>query len=429
VAGAAACERDRALYQDACLRHCREAIAPRLAEVAGGRAPAERLVPLFRELSGEHARLLGFAGSPLRPPPPEHVFAMALQRLRAHHHLTSSIIGSSRPAAELRAGVWCSIFTHDLRAYESDLYESLDEVPTLITGPTGTGKELVARTIAHSRYVPCDSRGRLAAPGEAPYHPVNLAAMSSSLIESELFGHARGAFTGATEERPGFFDCGAGETLLLDEIGEIDLPLQVKLLRVLQTRRFFPVGSRKERPLSARLLCATHRDLAARVEEGAFRQDLFYRICADWITTPSLRAQLDDCPGDRPLLVRFIADRMAGPTRGEALALRTDRWIESHLPARYPWPGNVRELEVCVRSVMMRGTYTPARAGAGDGCDPLRDVRALTLSLSDLVRRYTTAVYAETGNISETARRLGVERQAVRGKIDRELLERMRGGR
>ena len=436
AAGAAASDADLAVYQDACFWLLYDACAERLQAIAERRGPSDLPAVLHDEIAGEHERLLGLPalfGRVCRLSP-EHVFSCFLQMRRAYHFISTSLLGSSRPAAELRADVWRSIFTDDLRSYVYQLYERLVDVPTLITGPTGTGKELAARAIGLSPYVPFAAEAqRLAADPEAGYHPLNLAVMSASLLESELFGHARGAFTGAVDERRGWLDCGPGETVFLDEIGELDPAIQIKLLRVLQTRVFQPVGGREDHRFSGRLVAATHRDLEARIQEGAFREDFFYRICSDWIVTPSLRRQLDDTPGDLGLLVQLIADKVAGPAQGEALAKKTVRWIEANLPAGYAWPGNVRELEGYVRSMMMRGRCRPVRACRAHAAAPARPqdddaFRKLLegrLSLDEVERLYITLVYAETKNYKETARRVGIGRHLVPAKIDRALLARL----
>jgi len=430
AAGAAAGPADLALYEDACFYALSEARAERLQEIVENPTASRRLAGLYRDIAAEHERLLGLPALRGRvwQAPPEHVFACIVQMWHARHVIASTLMGTSRPAAELRAEVWRSIFTDDLRAYVRDLYDRLDDVPTLVTGPTGTGKDLVARTIGVTRYVPFDpARMGFVTRWDEGYRPLNLAAMSPSLIEAELFGYARGAFTGAVEAQRGWLACGPGETVFLDEIGEVSMPIQAKLLRVLQTRELLPIGSRSLDRFGGKLVTATHRDLQARIREGAFREDFFYRICSDWIVTPSLREQLDDDPDDLHRLVRHISSRAAGPARAEALAEKVERWLGDQLPTDYAWPGNVRELEVCVRSVMMRSRCRPpatTRPKAVDGL--LRDMLEGKLSLRDAQRVYATLVYAETNNLVETARRLAIDRGSVPAKIDRALFEQLR---
>ncbi len=188
---------------------------------------------------------------------PPHLFACFFQIRRAFDLIFRHIIGTSRPAATLRAAVWQSIFTHDMRRYRRSLYRRMNDVTTLITGPSGTGKELVARAIGLSRYIPFDpDRGTFVGDLDGSFQALNLSALSPTLIESELFGHRKGAFTGALEDRVGWLEsCPPLGTVLLDEIGEIDASIQVKLLRVLQTREFQRIGE----PNGSRVSRQAHR--------------------------------------------------------------------------------------------------------------------------------------------------------------------------
>src|SRR5205807_7519239 len=185
-----------------------------------------------------------------------HLFACFRQIQRAFEQIFRDIIGSSIPAARLRAAVWQSIFTHDMRRYCRTLYQRMGDFATLITGPSGTGKELSARAIAFSRYVPFDDK-RLAFPGEeaAAFFPINISALSPTLVESELFGHRRGSFTGAIGGRKGWREtCPALGWVLLDEVGDLDPAIQVKLLRVIETRTFHPVGETASRQFRGKLI-------------------------------------------------------------------------------------------------------------------------------------------------------------------------------
>lgn len=223
------------------------------------------------------------------------------------------------------------------QVYQMILKLSGKRHPVLILGESGTGKELVARAI-HS-YGPMH---------EKPFVPVDCGALTPNLIESELFGHIRGAFTGATQSRTGLLAVAGGGTVLLDEIGELPIELQAKLLRALQEREIRPLGSNEAVPLRARVLAATNRNLEAGVEKGAFRQDLYFRLNVVSLVIPPLRERKADIPA----LAQYLIDRHGGPAEGitgftqEAL----DRMMS------YSWPGNVRELENCVQRALALGS-------------------------------------------------------------------------
>jgi DNA-binding NtrC family response regulator len=350
---------------------------------------------------------------------------------RAFHHIYANIVGESAPARHLRAAVWQSIFTQDPRRYRRALYTRLGDIPTLVTGPSGTGKELVAQAIGLARYIPFDPvTERFAEPAAGAFVPLNLSALSPTLIESELFGHRRGAFTGALKDRRGWFEaCPALGTVFLDEIGDVDLAIQVKLLRVLQTRTFQRLGDTENRRFAGKLITATNRDLEGLIAAGRFREDLYYRLCADLIETPTLAERLRDTPGELRTLCRVIAGRVVGEADADTVAAEAETWIVTHLGPGYPWPGNVRELEQCVRNLVIRGHYRPRRvAPAADPRRAFADTVATgALDADELLRRYATLVYAETGSYSETARRLGLDRRTTRLKVDPVWLAALRG--
>jgi transcriptional regulator of acetoin/glycerol metabolism len=356
---------------------------------------------------------------------PAHLFACFYQVRRAFHHIFRNIIGRSLPAATLRASAWESIFTHDMRRYRRSLFDRMADVPTLITGPTGTGKELVARAIGLARYIPFDEkRERFAGDPAAGFVSLNISALSATLIESELFGHRKGSFTGAFGDREGFLEsCGALGTVFLDEIGEIDPAVQVKLLRVIQSRAFQRIGDTEPRRFEGKLIAATNRDLAAEIRAGRFRDDFYYRLCADSIVTPTLAEQLDAGGEELRHLVSFICARVAGEEEAEQLTKDVLRAIEVSPGRRYRWPGNFRELEQCVRSVMLRGSYAPRPPAAGSARERIAEgMLAGVYSADDLLRNYCTLLYAENPNYSEVGERLGLDRRTVRAKVDEILL-------
>jgi sigma-54 specific flagellar transcriptional regulator A len=200
------------------------------------------------------------------------------------------------------------------------------DATVLITGETGTGKELVARTIHE-----------LSQRAEKPFVPINCAAIPHDLLESELFGHARGAFTGAIAPRPGLFQLAKGGTVLLDEIAEMPLALQAKLLRVLQEKELRPLGADHPVPVDVRIIASTNKDLEVEVAKGAFRQDLFYRLQVIPIVVPPLRARRSDIPLLAHHFLRKINERY-----GVSVEISTEAMV--HL-WEYDWPGNVRQLQ------------------------------------------------------------------------------------
>lgn len=348
-----------------------------------------------------------------------HYFAGFVQLRRAFLNIFTLIVGRSPATIALRAAVWQSIFTHDMRRYRLHLFKHMADFTTLITGPSGTGKELVARAIGLSRYVPyLPAAKRFADKAESSFLPIHLAALSPTLIESELFGHARGAFTGAVAERVGWFEwCPATGTVFLDEIGELDPAIQVKLLRVLQQREFSRLGESDIRRFEGKVVAATHRDLAGELAAGRFREDLYYRLCSDRVTVPPLRERLDQNPAELGDLIRALLGRLLDADA--KLAETIESAIRDSVGESYAWPGNVRELEQAIRNCLVRGRYTPiARTGRDDPYERLTDrMKQSAIAAEDVVAEYCKLDYARTGNFEETGRRLKLDRRTVRAKV------------
>jgi DNA-binding NtrC family response regulator len=391
-----------------------------LAALDSAKPGAGRL-DFYPAFKGDVDRYLALPGIELlETQPAVHLFACAFQIRRAFHHIFRSLVGGSAPMARLRAAIWQSIFTHDLNRYRRVLYARMGDFATLITGPSGTGKELVARAIAWSRYLPFDPRrGGFSDDFAGAFYPLNLSALSPTLIESELFGHRRGAFTGALADREGWMEvCPASGSVFLDEIGDVDGGIQVKLLRVLQSRTFQRLGDTETRTFQGKVIAATNRNLAAEIRSGRFREDFYYRLCSDLIQTPSLREQLDDAPGELPLLVAHISRRLLGADEGERFSAEATDWIEHNLGLAYAWPGNFRELEQCVRNLLVRGEYRPPVEAAGA---PAEDWNTLLgegkLTAEAVLRRYTRQVHAQAGTVEETARRLDLDRRTVKARL------------
>jgi DNA-binding NtrC family response regulator len=295
------------------------------------------------------------------------------------------------------------------------------EANVLITGETGTGKELIARYI-HS----------LSRRQDHPFVAVNCAALSETLAESELFGHERGAFTGAHATRAGWFETAHGGTLFLDEIGELSLPIQVKLLRVLQEREVVRVGSRRAIPIDVRLLTATNVKLEQAMAAGKFREDLYYRIKVAVVALPPLRERTDDIAPLAQHFLRLYRERLAS---GE-MSLSAEAM---DLIARYPWPGNIRELEnvihhallVCVGPVVSAADLHLPHL-ATEPAETLQSQDLLAAALRTLVRTPPTDLFQVVsatlvrtayehcnGNQVRTAQLLGISRNVLRSHLAR----------
>ena len=279
----------------------------------------------------------------------------------------------------------------------------------LITGESGTGKELVARAIHRAS-------GR----SSGPFVPVNCGAVAESLLESELFGHLRGAFTGAERRREGLFRAAHNGTLFLDEIGELPLNFQVKLLRAIQFSEVTPVGGETPVKFNIRLVAATSSDLEAMVRDHLFREDLYYRINVLPLQLPPLRGRREDIP----LLADYFAERLAARL-GRPRPRLSDDFLE--VLANYNWPGNIRELENLMdRLLIMAGSRElitaadlPAKfSAASPPPDPTSDDLDLKSALKKLEADYIRAALdAARGNRSEAARRLGLSYPSLLSKI------------
>ena len=277
----------------------------------------------------------------------------------------------------------------------------------LIQGESGTGKELVANAI-HQR-----SRRR-----DGPFVVINCGALQETVLESELFGHEKGAFTGAVAAKPGLFELADGGTLFLDEIGEVSPAMQVRLLRVIETGRFFRVGGVRERIVDVRILSATNKDLRKVVEAGTFRQDLFYRVAMITVSLPPIR----DRRSDIPLLVQHILEQQA------ALGRKTVSPEALDLLTAYPWPGNVRELQHVIRRALILAPTDRigpedlpldlrVRPGLLAPAAPALPAGPLT-TLQELERQHIVRVLTEVkGHRGRAAEILGIDPKTLYRKI------------
>ncbi|MDB4943657.1 MAG: acetoacetate metabolism regulatory protein AtoC [Labilithrix sp.] len=320
-----------------------------------------------------------------------------IKQLRAANDASQSIIVGGSPAMRK----------------VSDLIERVgdSDASVLIHGETGTGKELVARAV-HQK-----SRRR-----EGPFVAINCAAVPHSLLESELFGHARGAFTDAKSSRVGLFQQANGGTLFLDEIGELPIDVQPKLLRALQERKVRPVGDNREIPYDARIVAATNRDLENEVREKRFREDLYYRINVVKVEVPPLRARGADTLNLAHHFLKVFSERSGKPT------LELSERAAERLMA-YEWPGNVRELENCIEHAVALARFDQITVEdlpeklrgylAGSFVATANDPTEI-VTMEELEKRYLLRVFKLVGNNkSRAAEVLGIDRRTMYRKLER----------
>ena len=273
------------------------------------------------------------------------------------------------------------------------------DAPLVVLGETGVGKEVVARVV-HGN----------SPRAKQPFVAINVAALPSELLESELFGHGKGAFTGASRAQPGLFEAADGGTIFLDEIGEMPLPMQAKLLRVLQDGELRRVGQNTSYSVDVRIVCATHRDLALRVREGLFREDLFFRLSVLTLEVPPLRARREDV---LPLALLFLA-------REKSQAKTFSAGAEERLLG-HAWPGNVRELENAVKhgAALALGTEVEdADLPVALQHVPIRSTTSRLATLAQVEREHILSVLDHCGGSqAEAARVLGVARNTLWRKI------------
>jgi sigma-54 specific flagellar transcriptional regulator A len=345
-------------------------------------------------------------------------FSFFFQLRRAFYFMERSLAGESAPMERLRRALWNNIFTHDMRAYEAALWNRLEDFSTLLLGETGTGKGSAASTIGRSEFIPyLPGELRFAANFAQTFVSINLSQFPENLIESELFGHRKGAFTGAIEHHQGVFErCSAHGALFLDEIGEAAIPVQIKLLQVLQERTFTPVGGHEKKRFSGRVIAATNRSLADLRQAGRFRDDFYYRLCSDVIRVPTLRERIQESPGELAQLVSVLVKRTIGSASKDLTAFALEV-LERDLPRSYAWPGNVRELEQAVRRILLAGAYVPDAEPASnlDAEDRLvARLRDGTLSAEELLSAYSALLYRRFGSYAAVAERTRLDPRTSR---------------
>ena len=344
-------------------------------------------------------------------------FSIFYQLRRAFHFIVRGLIGRSPCMREFRRLLWNDVFTQDVQLYDRYLWNRMEDFSTLLLGETGTGKGAGAAAIGRSGYIPFDEKqGRFTESFLRSFIALNLSQFPETLIESELFGHRKGAFTGAVESHEGVLArCSRHGSIFLDEIGEVSAPVQIKLLQVLQERIFCPVGSHEPERFRGRVIAATNRPLESLRGRGLFRDDFFYRLCTDIIEVPPLRQRLQEDPGELRHLLEHLLGTMMGEA-GSVVADKVETAIRRDVDAEYPWPGNVRELEQALRRILLTGGYAgSAQPRAKDLVENLvTGIETEALDAAGLLSGYCALLYESCGNYEAVARRTNLDRRTVK---------------
>jgi DNA-binding NtrC family response regulator len=381
------------------------------AQRQAGRAPARAAFapPMLAMLEAhgfDRARALRLVG----------VF---FQMARAYFFIARSLLGTSSSMKRLRESLWNGAVTRDVGRYEARLVGRMDDFSTIILGETGTGKGAAAQALGRSGFIPYDDkRERFSHAFTSTFLALNLSEFSESLVESELFGHAKGAFTGALAEHEGALArSGPHGVVFLDEIGEVSIPVQIKLLRVLQERSFHPVGSREEKTFAGRVIAATHRDVDRLRRDGRLRDDFYYRLSSDVVVVPTLRERLDEAREELDTLVSHLCERILGAPAPE-VAADVVRAIERDLGREHAWPGNVRELEQCVRRILLTGACRPAtQAPPAPTASWLDAISRGDLPAERLLALYCAELHRRHGTYEKVAAITGLDRRTVKKHV------------
>lgn len=347
-------------------------------------------------------------------------FSLSYQLRRAYYFIDHGLIGRSPCMRELRRKLWNNVFTHSIDLYNRYLWNRMEDFSTLILGETGTGKGTAAMAIGRSGFIPFDKKkGCFKESFTESFVSLNLSQFSENLIESELFGHMKGAFTGATGDFKGVFDrCSSFGAIFLDEIGEVSIPVQIKLLQVLQERDFSPVGSHEKHRFQGRVIAATNRSIYEIRKKGILRDDFYYRLSSDIITVPTLRLRIREDPGEMDDLLKHTVDRMLGKPSPE-LCKMIRKVIDKQLGRQYHWPGNVRELEQCVRRVLLDRTYAGEKKSVATDLRSklMEGITSGDINIQSLVAGYCYLLYRRHGTFEEVARRTRLDRRTVKKYI------------
>jgi transcriptional regulator with GAF, ATPase, and Fis domain len=351
-----------------------------------------------------------------------HFFAVYFQLRRAYYFILKGIIGRSPCMRSLRESLWNNVFTRDVALYTTTLWNKMEDYSTLVLGETGSGKGVSARAIGQSGYIPFDRKtGCFAESFTRAFTSLNLSQFPEPLIESELFGHKKGSFTGAVSDHEGALSrCSRYGAIFLDEIGEVSVPVQIKLLHVLEHRDYSPVGSHDKRRFPGRIIAATNRPLHMLRTERVFRDDFYYRLCSDVILVPPLRQRVQEDPAELDDLVLFIVKRIVGDDTDD-VARRVVDEVRTQVPANYAWPGNVRELEQCIRRILLKRSYEIDKVATRPGDIEGRIIAGLkegAMDAQQLLSHYCALLYERHNSYEEVARKTALDRRTVKKYID-----------
>jgi len=347
-------------------------------------------------------------------------FALFFQLRRAFYFINNSIVGESDSIRKLKCSLWQNIFTEDISCYARTLWNKMEDFSTVLTGETGTGKGSAANAIGMSGFIPFDENtNSFVESFTHSFISITLSQYSENLIESELFGHTKGAFTGATETHKGVFSrCSPHGSIFLDEIGDVSETIQVKLLKVMQERVFSPVGSSDKKRFSGRLIAATNKSLSEMCKSGRLRYDFYYRLCSDIIEVPSLRLRIAENQNELIQLVNHTVERILGG-KDSKLTDKIYAVIIKDLGANYSWPGNVRELQQCVRRILLKGHYEGfiPESGQDDYSKLTADLRNGKLTAEKLLSEYCSILYKQHGSYEKVSLITYLDRRTVKKYI------------
>lgn len=408
----------RADERDDALRTIARASPSTLSEGAEalGAEPVGLAVALVAVMSGrEPAEALASVRGVLREPKSSPLAAELVRIAAASHRCATAlaaIAGESEALVTLRRATWAACFGPSL-VHARHVARVIRDHDVLVTGETGTGKELVAEAILVGAFGASDL-------GPPPRAALNVAAVPETLVESELFGHRRGAFTGATADRRGLVRSVDGGCLFLDEVGELPPTVQAKLLRVIETDRVQAVGSDATHAVDVRFVSATHRDLRAAIAAGTFREDLYQRLAGTVLDVPPLRER----PGDVVAIGERFLDEipLGGPMASELARVR--RWLHGDEARRHAYPGNVRELKNALRNLLLGLPHalsgppaSPGDAASAGGESVPERIRGGSATLAEVEAWYAhRALEASGGNVAAAARLLGIDRTTLARK-------------